>query len=130
MSDANKPAPGTMFDRCNLADLQMEYGPQHDGVGEIFFRTIAGPEQLDGPCNFIDYAEVPPGCSIGQHQHPLSEEEFYLIIDGDGEMQRDGESFPVRKGDLIRNNPGGTHGLLNMGPQTVKLFVINLRLPQ
>ncbi len=108
----------------------MNVGPQHGGIGDILFRTIAGPENLDGPCNFIDYAEVPPDCSIGQHQHPCSEEEFYLIVGGDGEMQQDGEVFRVREGDLIRNKPGGTHGLVNVGSEPVKLFVINLRLFQ
>lgn len=128
MSEPTSPGDADKFDRCNLSQLKMNLGPQHGGVGDMLFTTIAGSENLAGPCNFIDYAEVPPNCSIGQHQHPEDEEEFYLILGGEGDMQRDGKVFRVREGDLIRNEPGGTHGLVNVGEENIKLFVINLRL--
>ena len=114
------------FDRCNLSDLVMEQGPQHGGKGDILFRRIAAREELDGPCNFIDYAEVPPGCTIGRHHHGLDEEEFYLILGGEGEMWRDGEVFSVGAGDLIRNKPDGSHSLANVGSEEIRLFVVQL----
>jgi mannose-6-phosphate isomerase-like protein (cupin superfamily) len=114
------------FDRCNLSELVMERGPQHDGEGDIFFRRIAARQDLDGPCNFIDYAEVPPGCTIGRHHHELDEEEFYLVLGGEGQMSRGDEVFRVRAGDLIRNKPDMTHGLANVGSEVIRLFVIQL----
>lgn len=118
----------TGFDRCNLRELKMEVGPQHDGDGDIFFTTIASYKDLAGPCNFIDYAELPPGTSIGRHQHEMDQEEFYLILGGEGDMWRDGETFRVRVGDLIRNRPGGTHGLANVGTEVIRLFVLQISL--
>jgi len=106
----------------------MERGPQHDGKGEISFRRIATSEDLDGPCNYIDYAEIPPGCTIGRHHHGSDEEEFFLILSGEGEMSRDEDVFRIRAGDLIRNPPGGTHGLSNLGSEAIRLFVIQLSL--
>lgn len=114
------------FDRCNLSQLVMQQGPQHGGKGNILFTTIAASNKLDGPCNFIDYAEIPPGCTIGKHHHGLDEEEFYLVLGGEGEMWMDGEVFCVEAGDLIRNKPGGTHSLANVGSEVIRLLVIQL----
>src|SRR5687767_1791226 len=94
------------FDRCNLFELELERGQAHEGQGEIFCRRIAARTDLAGPCNFIDYAEVPVGCTIGRHRHEADEEEFYLILGGEGEMSKDGDIFRVRAGDLVRNRPG------------------------
>jgi mannose-6-phosphate isomerase-like protein (cupin superfamily) len=41
-------------------------------------------------------------------------------------MCRDGEEFPVRAGDVIRNRPGGIHELSNPGPEELRLFVFEL----
>jgi mannose-6-phosphate isomerase-like protein (cupin superfamily) len=104
----------------------MERGAQHGGQGDVAFRRIAERDQLSGACNYIDYAEIPPGCTIGEHRHGPEEEEFFLILGGEGEMSRDGERFSVRTGDLIRNRPGGTHGLSNVGSESIRLFVFQL----
>lgn len=118
------------FERCNLFELALQQGHAHDGEGNIFFRRIATQNDLDGVCNFIDYSEVPPGCTIGLHQHEADEEEFYLVLNGKAQMSKDNETFQVRAGDLIRNRPGGTHGLRNVGLEVLRLFVFELRVPR
>jgi len=100
----------------------------HGGEGRIRFARIADAAALAGGCNFIDYAEVPPGASIGLHRHAEDEEELYLVLDGEGQMWRDGNSFAVRPGDLVRNPPGGEHGLRNTGETPIRLFVFELRV--
>ena len=120
--------PERGFDRCNLFALTLQCGPAHGGDGNIFFRRITDQSALAGACNFIDFAQVPPGGSIGSHRHAPDEEEFYLIIKGEGEMWKDGECFPVRPGDLVRNRPGGTHGLRNIGTDALSVFVFELRV--
>lgn len=116
----------TEFDRCNLFELPLEQGRAHDGQGDISFRRFAVRANVAGACNFIDYAEVPEGCTIGRHRHRADEEEFYLVLAGEGEMWKDGESFFVKAGDFIRNPPNGSHGLRNVGTQTLRLFVFEL----
>src|SRR5688500_7524829 len=118
---------GTGLDRCNLRDVAMADVQAHAGSGLIRFARIAGAGDLAGACNFIDYAEVPPGSSIGRHRHGHDEEELYLILDGEGQMWRNGETFAVRGGDLVRNPPGGEHGLRNTGSAPLRLFVFELR---
>jgi mannose-6-phosphate isomerase-like protein (cupin superfamily) len=117
---------GTGLDRCNLRELPLAEVCAHGGEGRIRFARIA--TDLAGSCNFIDYAEVPPGASIGRHRHAGDEEELYLVLDGEGRMWRNGEEFSVGGGDLVRNPPGGEHGLVNTGDRPLRLFVFELRV--
>ena len=116
------------FDRCNLDELSLEAIRAHGGEGLIGFRRIAQPTSLRGQCNFIDVAELPPGVSIGRHTHADDEEEFYLVLSGAGHMWRDGEDFPVKTGDLIRNRPGGSHSLVNTGERPLRIFVFEVKV--
>jgi mannose-6-phosphate isomerase-like protein (cupin superfamily) len=115
------------FVRKNLDELGLTAVRAHGGEGEIRFARIAEAAAFAGGCNFVDYAELPPGTSIGRHRHAEDEEELYLVLEGLGTMWRDGASFPVRTGELIRNRPGGEHELRNTGTGVLRLFVIELR---
>jgi mannose-6-phosphate isomerase-like protein (cupin superfamily) len=116
------------LDRCNLREVPLTDVVAHEGEGHIRFARIADADALAGGCNFIDYAEVPVGASIGRHRHHRDEEELYLVLEGQGRMWRNGDTFEVRAGDLIRNPPGGEHGLVNSGPGPLRLFVVELRV--
>lgn len=50
-----------------------------------------------------------PGSSIGYHLQESNE--IYYILQGTGEMQMNGKSFPVTAGDAILTKPGSSHGL-------------------
>ena len=117
-----------LFDQCNLDELVLTPVQAHGGAGSIQFCRIADAESLAGSCNFIDMAIVPPGATIGQHRHAPDEEEFYLVLSGHAELYRDGERLTVRPGDLVRNAPGGEHGLRALGPDPVRLFVFEVRV--
>jgi len=116
------------FDRCNLHELALDLVRAHGGEGRIGFARVADAGALAGACNFIDYAELPPGASIGRHRHAEDEEELYLVLEGQGSMWRDGEQFEIRTGDLVRNRAGGEHGLCNTGASPLRLFVFELRV--
>jgi mannose-6-phosphate isomerase-like protein (cupin superfamily) len=117
-----------LFDRSNLDRLKLTGIRAHGGEGLIRFARVVERTGLAGACNFIDLAELPPGTSVGSHTHAGSEEEFYLILTGTGEMTRNGEVFQVQAGDLIRNPPGGTHALRNTGSEALKIFVFELEV--
>ena len=116
------------FDRCNLHQLTLDEVCAHGGEGVIRFARVAEAGALTGACNFIDYAELPPGASIGRHRHRHDEEELYLVLDGRGTLWRDGEELEVRSGDLVRNRAGGEHALRNTGDGPLRLFVFELRV--
>jgi mannose-6-phosphate isomerase-like protein (cupin superfamily) len=116
------------YDRSNLTRVELSNLRAHGGEGLIRFARLADRQSIVGGCNFIDLAELPPGTSIGPHTHAGSEEEFYLVLHGLGEMTRNGETFTVEPGDLIRNPPGGTHSLRNTGTEALRIFVFELEV--
>jgi mannose-6-phosphate isomerase-like protein (cupin superfamily) len=116
------------YDRSNIGQIELAHVRAHGGEGLIRFARVADRESMAGGCNFIDLAELPPGTSIGRHTHAETEEEFYLVLHGRGEMTRNGETFTVRPGDLIRNPPGGTHSLRNTGSEELRIFVFELQV--
>lgn len=123
------PERGSAFERCNLFELSLSAEIAHEGIGTIRAARFATGSNIAGACNFLDYAEVPVGATIGTHQHASDEEEYYLILDGTGRMHVNGETFTVRAGDLVRNPPCGTHGLENTGGEPIKIFVFELQVP-
>ncbi|KQN38543.1 cupin [Pedobacter sp. Leaf41] len=50
-----------------------------------------------------------PGSSIGYHLH--KEDEIYYVISGNGTMQMNGKTFPIKPGDAILTRPGSSHGI-------------------
>jgi mannose-6-phosphate isomerase-like protein (cupin superfamily) len=97
----------------------------HGGIGLIETeRVLGGPPAT--ACDFVDLTIVLPGSSIGVHTHGPLDEEFYVIISGAGEMHLDGRTFVVGPGDVVRNRPGGTHGLRNTSAEEIRLVVIQV----
>ncbi len=111
----------------NLDALPLERVCAHDGVGQIDFVRVFDSDAFRGPWNFVDYAVIPPGASIGRHTHG-DDEEIYLVLEGSGEMFVDGKTFRVGAGDVIRNRPGGTHGLRNDTDRPLRIFVVEVAL--
>ena len=121
-------SPGELGRRArNLEDLELEPVVAHGGEGEIGFCRVLAASDFEGPWNFVDYAVVPPGASIGLHAHG-DDEELYLVLEGEGAMQVDGEELRVRPGSVVVNRRGGRHGLRNDGQRPLRLFVVEVSL--
>jgi mannose-6-phosphate isomerase-like protein (cupin superfamily) len=108
-----------------LGSAPFEHVRAHGGLGHI---ETARVYEADGPLQFIDLTSLPPGTSVGEHTH-AGDEEIYVIISGHGEMQLDGVKVAVGPGDVIRNDPHGTHGLRNIGVQPLTFVVIDCAHP-
>jgi mannose-6-phosphate isomerase-like protein (cupin superfamily) len=55
-----------------------------------------------------------PGASIGHHQHD-SETEYYIILDGTGIVNDNGNEVEVKQGDAIVTGDGASHSIKNTG---------------
>jgi glyoxylate utilization-related uncharacterized protein len=111
----------------DLNELPLERVVAHEGEGEILFNRVFDDKAFRGPWNFVDYALLPPGTSIGIHTHGENEE-VYLVLEGEGLMHLDGDEFPVKAGSVILNRPGGTHGLRNTGQVPLKIYVVEVKI--
>ncbi len=105
-----------------LGDLALEPADAHGGSG-VSARRFAAGDDIAPSMHFLDYVELDPEGYIGVHEHRTNEEEYYLVLSGHGLMHLDGDEQQVMAGDVVRNRPGGTHGLANIGDTTLRLFV-------
>jgi len=97
----------------------------HDGAGEIKVANLF--EKFATKMQFFHYTVLLPGTSIGAHKHG-DDEEFYVILEGVGEMELDGIKHPVCAGDVIVNPPFGTHGLRNISDKDeLKILVFEVK---
>jgi len=98
----------------------------HDGVGIVNVSTIFS--EFATKMQFFHYTVLPPGTAIGAHKHG-NDEEFYVILEGTGEMELDGELHPVCAGDVIVNQPFGSHGLRNISDRDdLKILVFEVKV--
>jgi mannose-6-phosphate isomerase-like protein (cupin superfamily) len=93
----------------------------------LFCRARRGSDAT--AYNFLDLTIVPPGAEIGRHAHGPDNEETYIVVSGHGRMEAGGRSFDVSPGTVVVNPPGGTHALVNPGPDELRLVVLELKVP-
>ena len=98
----------------------------HGGTGSIIFKEVISHDETKfDALNFIHDDIVPPGVSIGEHEH-TADEEYYLIISGKGKMILDGEEFEIEAGDITAVYPGSSHGLVNNSDSDLRIIVISV----
>ena len=72
-------------------------------IRSILDRANAPVEQQS-----LAEATVPAGTTTERHHHKLREE-FYILLEGEGTMEIDGESGEVRPGDAVLIPAGAWH---------------------
>ena len=98
----------------------------HDGEGVLRHATVFPREAFRTPISFMNYTILPPDTSIGLHTHG-DDEEMYLLLEGSGEMEVNGERLPVTAGDVVVNPPFGTHALYNTSDADIRILVLEVR---
>ncbi len=91
--------------------------------GSYTLRTILGDEpkqpfrgRPEDSVNFhyVHITYLPEGAMVGEHVHE-SNEQFYLIIQGEAEITLCGQKFPAKPYTIAVIRPGGYHGIRNTG---------------
>jgi mannose-6-phosphate isomerase-like protein (cupin superfamily) len=98
----------------------------HGGAGPIEFRRLLTDSDFKTPIDFVDYTIVPPGSTIGAHQHS-GNEEVYFIVAGKPLICVDGQERRLERGSLAVVHSGQTHQLMNDTNEHVAIFVIQVR---
>jgi mannose-6-phosphate isomerase-like protein (cupin superfamily) len=98
----------------------------HGGSGHIVFRRLLDAHDFEAAVDFVDFTVVPPGSSIGLHEH-RGTEELYFIAAGEPRVEVDGCERRLSRGDVAVVHSNQAHRLINDGPEAVEILVIQVR---
>jgi mannose-6-phosphate isomerase-like protein (cupin superfamily) len=84
----------------------------------IEFRRLLTRSDFATPVDFVDFTVIPPGSTIGLHDHH-GNEEIYFIVSGQPRVAVNGEE--------IRLHSGQAHELVNDTDENVEMFVIQVK---
>jgi mannose-6-phosphate isomerase-like protein (cupin superfamily) len=100
----------------------------HHGEGWVLFRRLLDQSAFEGMVDFVDFTVIPPGSTIGAHEHH-GNEEMYLIVSGRPLMTVNGESRRLARGAVAVVHSGQGHQLANDTAEDIEIFVVQARLP-
>ncbi|MCD6363474.1 MAG: cupin domain-containing protein [Synergistetes bacterium] len=92
------------------------------GEGEIFINYFFKEDRDKGAIKAM-HVLIPPGSSVGYHQH-LGDEEIYFILKGRGEVNDNGEIKEVEPGDLVITRSGESHGVKCISDEPLEIIAI------
>jgi quercetin dioxygenase-like cupin family protein len=110
-----------LFDRTLLP----EGNGAHLGHGPIFARRIFNDDSFETNWFATTHAVLPPGSTIGYHQHNMREE-VYCVISGSGRLTGNGHVFDVVAGDAVPCRLHGSHGIYNNSDEDLELLVFSV----
>ena len=109
----------------NFLEQKMMEEVIHGGEGLCRHCVVFHEEEMEAPVRFINYTIIPPSGSFGLHRHG-NDNEFYVILNGEGVYEEDGAEEKVKKGDVIMNAPMGNHGIRNTGDIDMEVLVFEV----
>ena len=96
------------------------------GNGTVMVRHFLKPEEIRTRTRLCAELVLPPGASIGVHEHG-DEDEIYLIQKGRGLMTDGGKEFEVATGDAIITGQGASHSIKNAGSDDLVVTAIIIK---
>ncbi len=119
-------APQRPFTILREADVIEDLSNLYGGAGTISARYFRF-DHTPAPANFVIF-DIPPGASEGVHTHPLTGpnayDEYYYVIDGEGEMTIGSDCVAIRTGDHIHAPLGVAHGVRNSAhDKSLRIFL-------
>ena len=106
------------FDRS----LAPPVGPAHDGKGKILNRRPWMDGNFETNWVRIGHCILPPGTSIGYHQHNGMEEVYY-VLSGTGRSTVNDYTWDVQPGDALPCTTHDSHGIYNNSDEDLSIFV-------
>ncbi len=96
------------------------------GTGSVTLRHYFKPEEIKARTRLCAELTLPPGASIGTHDH-TGEDEIYIIQKGRGLMTDGGKEFTVTAGDAILTGQGASHSIKNTGPEDLVVTAVIIK---
>jgi mannose-6-phosphate isomerase-like protein (cupin superfamily) len=90
--------------------------------GKLFTRELLGFTGMQFSMN-----KLPGGAAVPFYHQHKENEEAYIFIGGSGEMQIDGEVFPVKEGSIVRISTAGSRTLRNTSNEPLYFLCVQAR---
>ncbi|MDR1733209.1 MAG: cupin domain-containing protein [Synergistaceae bacterium] len=88
------------------------------------FAFQMGKAPGGSPFQVVAHQTLPPGSSLGYHQH-TDNEELYVILSGKGTFYDEGKvAKTVGPGDMTLTLKGQSHGLVNTGSEPLVFLAV------
>ena len=105
------------------SSMETEIRPRmREGKGECAITLLAG-RRLQKHCRVLSEIEIPPGASIGPHDH-REETEYYIVLEGRGLLDDDGSLVTVKPGDVVVTGGGASHSIETEGDTPLRLIAV------
>jgi mannose-6-phosphate isomerase-like protein (cupin superfamily) len=95
------------------------------GTGVLKVTNILEGDQLQGKSPMFAANVLPPGSSIGYHQHSVDIEAYY-IVSGRGRVNDNGALADVAPGDMVYCAKGDSHAIENTGKEDLCFIALKL----
>lgn len=93
------------------------------GTGSVTVRHLFAPEEFGAKVRLAAKLVLPPGASIGTHQHN-GEDEIYLVLKGTGSLDDGKTRTAVAAGDAILTGRGESHAIANTGTTDLEIAAV------
>lgn len=94
-----------------------------EGKGEITIAHLLTPTELGEKCNMFAKVTIPPGCSIGIHEHH-GNTETYHILQGKALYNDNGKDVEIGPGKTTFCPDGEKHGIENIGSEDLVFMAL------
>ena len=93
------------------------------GQGTTTIKHYSSKEEMKANCRLCSHIILPPGASIGTHDH-VEEEEIYIITKGQAVVIDDGTEAVLSPGDCVLTGQGGSHSIRNDSDQDLEFVAV------
>ncbi len=105
--------------------IKKHYENIRDGKLHVDAVCFLNAEDSYGAGSFFGKATIPPGGSIGYHQHK-GETEIYYILKGKAKVFDNDMEHILEAGDMMQCKDGDGHGIENVGDCDLEFLAIIL----
>ena len=119
-----EPIPAFMTMRLDRALLK-PVKAYHGGEGTAQYRRALDPTVFLTNWSYMDHLLLPAGASDGKHRH-AGVEEIYYVLNGDGEVQVNGETSAIHKGDAVPVSLNEVHSFKNNGTADLEFMIVGV----
>ncbi|MEF3254620.1 MAG: cupin domain-containing protein [Deferribacterales bacterium] len=94
-----------------------------DGRGEAINLAYSALQGLEGRIKVFSVVDLAPDSMVGYHQH-IDDMEIYLMLDGTGVVNDNGNVDIIRPGDMLITNFGEWHSIENKSSTPITFLAI------